>query len=62
MPKFKALVKKVDFKKSYGDNIVTVVLEPCYIEDPKIISELVKTQQAEDCVLDVSIVNNNGEQ
>ena len=55
MPKFKALIKKVDFKKSYGDNIVTVVLEPCYIEDQKTISELVKMQQAEDSAVEVDI-------
>jgi hypothetical protein len=55
MPKFKALIKKVDFKKSYGDNIVTVILEPCYIEDQKTISELVKMQQGDDKVLEVTI-------
>lgn len=55
MPKFKALIKKVDFKKSYGDNVVTIVLEPCYIEDQETISELVKMQQAEDKILEISI-------
>ena len=52
---FKAQIKRIGFKKSYGDNIITIILEPCFITDPKVKSQLVEMQQMEEGLFDVSI-------
>ena len=51
---FKAEIKRINFKKSYGDNIVTIIFEPCYIPDD-IEAQLIKFQQMEEGLFEISI-------
>ena len=57
---FQAEIKRIDFKKSYGDNLITIVLEPCFITESEIKSQLVEMQQMEEGLFDVSIKKVNG--
>ena len=55
MAKFKAIIKDIHFKRSYGDAVIRVTLEPCYILDKKDEDELLKFWKNEGLIFDVEI-------